>query len=122
VTRAQREFGKESTAAEVIEGHDLGGQDVIVTGGANGLGLETARALAGAGARVVIAGRNPQQGESVVTGFRADTGNAVEFGLLDLASLDSVSAFVQSRLATGRPLHVLVNNAGVMATPLSRTA
>ena len=115
-------FGARSTALEVIAGHDLRGREAIVTGGASGIGVETVRALAAAGARVVLAARNQQQAEEVAATLRADTGNAaIEAELLDLASLASVRAFVERFLAQRRPLHLLINNAGVMATPLSYT-
>jgi NAD(P)-dependent dehydrogenase (short-subunit alcohol dehydrogenase family) len=115
-------FDRNSTAAEVIAGHDLTGVEAIVTGGGAGLGAETSRVLAGAGARVVIAGRDATRGESAAVRLREQTGGAdVEFRTLDLASLASVRAFCDGYLATGRSLHLLVNNAGVMATPLTRT-
>jgi NAD(P)-dependent dehydrogenase (short-subunit alcohol dehydrogenase family) len=79
--------------------------------------------LATAGARVVLAARDQQRGPAAAAGLREATGNPhVEFRALDLGSLASVRAFAQGFLATGRPLHLLVNNAGIMATPLSRTA
>lgn len=123
-------FGAESTAAEVVAGHDLSGRNVVVTGGATGIGFETARVLAGAGARVVVATRNRERGEEAVGRLRAGgadvAGGAgsgeVVFAPLDLASLASVDAFVSDWLASGRPLHLLVNNAGVMACPFGRTA
>jgi NAD(P)-dependent dehydrogenase (short-subunit alcohol dehydrogenase family) len=85
-------FGKYSSAADVICGHDLTGKETIVTGGAGGLGLETARALAGAGARVVLAGRDPAKGEAAAVRLREETGNdLIVFQLLDLGSLESVT-------------------------------
>lgn len=118
---AQR-FGRTSTAMQVIEGHDLSGKEVIVTGGASGIGLETVRALAKAGARVVIATRNLQQAQEVAQRLMKETGsNKIEAERLDLASLKSVHEFSKNFLAKKRPLHILVNNAGVMACPLSYT-
>jgi NAD(P)-dependent dehydrogenase (short-subunit alcohol dehydrogenase family) len=118
-----QEFGAQSTALEVIASHDLRGQEAIVTGGASGIGVETVRALASAGARVVIAARNRMQADEVARELRADTGNdAIEARTLDLASLASVRAFANEYLLLDRPLHILINNAGVMATPESRTA
>ncbi|WP_243773716.1 SDR family NAD(P)-dependent oxidoreductase [Actinomadura barringtoniae] len=115
-------FDKNSTAAEVVAGHDLTGKEVIVTGGASGLGAETARVLALAGARVVVAGRDAGRGEAAVRRLREETGNrAVEFSELDLGSLASVRAFTERYAATGRSLHLLINNAGVMASPLTYT-
>jgi NAD(P)-dependent dehydrogenase (short-subunit alcohol dehydrogenase family) len=115
-------LGAESTGDDVIAGHDLTGRDVIVTGGTSGLGAETARVLAGAGARVVLAGRDQGRGAAAAQRLRASTGNpGVEFGLLDLGSLASVRAFVERYLGSGRSLHLLIDNAGIMATPLSYT-
>jgi NAD(P)-dependent dehydrogenase (short-subunit alcohol dehydrogenase family) len=122
-TEKTTRFGARSTAREVIAGHDLSGRDAIVTGAASGIGVETVRALATAGARVVIATRDRSKGEEVAATLRRETGNdAIEFRLLDLASLASVGAFATEFLALRRPLHVLINNAGIMATPLSYTA
>jgi NAD(P)-dependent dehydrogenase (short-subunit alcohol dehydrogenase family) len=115
-------FGGRSTAREVIAGHDLKGRDAIVTGGASGIGVETVRALAIAGARVVLATRDQSKGESVAATLRKETGNEqIEFQQLDLASLASVQAFVKQFLELERDLHLLINNAGIMATPLSYT-
>ena len=116
-------FGARSTALEVIAGHDLRGRNAIVTGGASGIGVETVRALATAGARVVLAARNEAQADEVAATLRFETGSyTVDVGVVDLASLASVRAFVAGHLATKRPLHILINNAGVMATPQSYTA
>jgi NAD(P)-dependent dehydrogenase (short-subunit alcohol dehydrogenase family) len=118
------QFGATSTAAEVVAGHDLTGKVAVVTGGASGIGEETARALAGAGARVIVAGRGAERGREAVERIRSGAGEragSVEFEQLDLGSLASVEQFAKRRLATGDALHLLVNNAGVMATPLGRT-
>jgi NAD(P)-dependent dehydrogenase (short-subunit alcohol dehydrogenase family) len=101
-------FGFESTAAAVIDGVDLSGRRAIVTGGSSGIGVETARALAGAGAAVTLAVRDTAAGERVA----ADIGGAVEVAALDLSDLASVASFVT---AWRGPLDILVNNAGVMA-------
>ncbi len=115
-------FGARSTAREVVSGHDLRGREAIVTGGASGIGIETVRALAEADARVVIATRDRSKGEGVAATLRKETGkDAIEFAMLDLGSLKSVRAFVAQILATGRPLHLLINNAGIMATPQAYT-
>jgi NAD(P)-dependent dehydrogenase (short-subunit alcohol dehydrogenase family) len=112
-------FNAESTAAEVVAGIDLTGRRAIVTGGASGIGIETARALAGAGAEVTLAVRNLDAGQRTAEDIIASTGNKqVLVAPLDLADQASVAAFV-----TGwdGPLHILINNAGVMASPLTRT-
>jgi NAD(P)-dependent dehydrogenase (short-subunit alcohol dehydrogenase family) len=103
-------FGFDSTAAEVIAGVDLSGKRAIVTGGASGIGIETARALASAGAEVTLAARDTAAGERVA----ADIGGTVCVAQLDLSDLSSVDDFVA---AWQGPLHILVNNAGVMALP-----
>jgi NAD(P)-dependent dehydrogenase (short-subunit alcohol dehydrogenase family) len=115
-------FDARSTAREVIAGHNLHGVDAIVTGGASGIGAETVRALAIAGARVIIATRDHIKGEAVAATLRKETGNVrIEFQALDLASLASVRDFVAQFLKLRRELHLLINNAGIMATPLAYT-
>ncbi|MEO7458307.1 MAG: SDR family NAD(P)-dependent oxidoreductase [Gemmatimonadaceae bacterium] len=112
-------FSATSTAADVISGIDLSGKRALVTGGASGIGVETARAFASAGADVVLAVRDVAAGERVAADITKTTGNdRIEVSPLDLSIRESVSALI------GRwngPLHILVNNAGVMASPLSRT-
>ncbi|MGC4815254.1 SDR family NAD(P)-dependent oxidoreductase [Micromonospora sp. DT228] len=103
-------FGFESTADEVLAGVDLTGKRAIVTGGATGIGRETTRALATAGAEVTIATRDVKAGLQVA---ESTPGN-IRVVPLDLADLDSVDAFTR---AWQGPLHILVNNAGVMAVP-----
>ena len=113
-------FKWETTAAEVVAGFDLGGSRVIVTGGASGIGLETARALAATGAEVTLAVRDADAGQRVAAEIVATTGNThVLVANLDLANRASVASFVA---AWEGPLDVLVNNAGVMACPETRTA
>ena len=108
-------FGSESTATEVVNGVDLTGKRAIVTGGSSGIGVETARALAAAGAEVTLAVRNAEAGRSVAEDITATTGNAdLRVSELDLAVPRSIAALVAGW--TG-PLDVLVNNAGVMAIP-----
>jgi NAD(P)-dependent dehydrogenase (short-subunit alcohol dehydrogenase family) len=115
MTRITTPFGFDSTAAQVIEGIDLSGKRAIVTGGSSGIGIATARALAGAGADVTLAVRNTDAGDRVAADITAGTGNdAVHVGRLELADLGSVAGFVAS---WDEPLHLLINNAGVMALP-----
>ena len=120
MTRLTTPFGFRSTAKEVLEGVDLSGKNAIVTGGASGIGVEIARALAGAGAAVTLASLPTVAGEPVAAELRQATGNtAIDVGSLDLADLRSVKAFAE---AWEDPLHILVNNAGIMAIPqLERT-
>lgn len=118
--RVTTPFGATSTAAEVIAGIDLTGKHAIVTGAASGLGEETARALASAGADVTIAVRNPEAGQQAADRIVESTNNRnVHVGSLDLADQASVKAFVASWRG---PLDILVDNAGVMANPETRTA
>jgi NAD(P)-dependent dehydrogenase (short-subunit alcohol dehydrogenase family) len=112
-------FTAQSTAAEVLAGVDLTGRRTVVTGGASGIGVETARALAGAGAEVVLAVRDRDAGARTAEDVIATTGNKqVSVAHLDLADQASVAAFAD---AWDGPLHILVNNAGVMASPELRT-
>jgi NAD(P)-dependent dehydrogenase (short-subunit alcohol dehydrogenase family) len=113
-------FDARSTAADVIAGVDLTGRRAVVTGGSSGIGVETARALASAGAEVTLAVRDVAAGERTAADLTSATGNPrISVAPLDLADRSSVRSFV-----TGwdGPLHILVNNAGVMACPESRTA
>ena len=108
-------FGFDSTAAEVSAGIDLRGKRAIVTGGSSGIGVETARALAGAGADVTLAVRDTRAGDRTAADITSTTGNpAIRVGRVDLADQASVAAFAAS---WDDPLHLLVNNAGVMALP-----
>jgi NAD(P)-dependent dehydrogenase (short-subunit alcohol dehydrogenase family) len=102
------DFGFESTAAEVVEGIDLTGKRAVVTGGASGIGIETARALAGAGAEVTLAVRDLEAGARVAAEIGA------EVSPVELTDRASIAAFVA---AWDGPLHLLINNAGVMALP-----
>ena len=109
-----------TTALRVVEGLDLSGRRAVVTGAASGIGVETARALAHAGMQVTLAVRDTEAGARVATDIGRTSGRddlAVEH--LDLADLRSVDAFAASWRG---PLHVLVNNAGVMDTPYGTTA
>lgn len=119
---SSRPDGRTATAAEMIAGHDLTGMETIVTGGYGGIGYETAKALASAGARVLIAGRDPGKGDAAVARLKAETGNEkIAFSHLDLGSLASVDTWVRHYLTSGTSLHILVNNAAVMWPPQQRT-
>jgi NAD(P)-dependent dehydrogenase (short-subunit alcohol dehydrogenase family) len=111
--RITTKFGFSSTAAEVIEGVDLGGKRAIVTGGASGIGLETAKALSVAGAAVTLAVRRPEAARAVAEDIRVATcNNSVEVRSLDISDLASVRRFCADW--TG-PLQIPINNAGIMA-------
>jgi NAD(P)-dependent dehydrogenase (short-subunit alcohol dehydrogenase family) len=104
---------------EVIAGVELGGARAVVTGGSSGIGVETARALVSAGAEVTIAVRNLRAGQRAAEDIKQRTGRShVLVASLDLADQTSVAAFVSS---WDGPLHILVNNAGIMAAPEIRT-
>jgi NAD(P)-dependent dehydrogenase (short-subunit alcohol dehydrogenase family) len=110
-------FSAASTADEVLRGIDLTGRNAVVTGGHAGLGRETTRALSAAGASVTVGARNPDRATDALAGIER-----VEVGRLDLLDPASIDAFAARYLDSGRPLHILVNNAGVMAGPLFRDA
>lgn len=108
-------FGFGSTADEVIRGVNLTGKRAIVTGGSSGIGIETARVLASAGAEVTLAVRNTEAGHKVAGEIQAATGNPnVLVAALELSDQASIKAFAA---AWQGPLHILINNAGIMALP-----
>jgi NAD(P)-dependent dehydrogenase (short-subunit alcohol dehydrogenase family) len=122
-SQAPSAFGATSTAAEVIEGVDLHGRRAVVTGASSGIGVETVRALAAAGADVTLAVRDTDAGATVADRLRAELppeSGKLSVAQLELSDLSSVRAFAAS---WDGPLHILVNNAGVMAPPqIARTA
>ena len=110
-------FGAETTAAEVIRGIDLSGKTAIVTGGYSGIGLQTTLTLVSAGAKVVVPARNLSKAASALAatlGVIAET--------LDLMDPVSIDSFANRFVGSGQALHILVNNAGIMANPLTRDA
>ena len=109
-------FGARSTAAEVLAGLDLTGRTAVVTGGYSGLGFETVKALAGAGARVTVPARRPELARTVLD----ELGPAVQVDELDLSDVGSVRGFAERYLAAGGSLDLLINNAAIMASPLAR--
>ncbi|MCJ2097147.1 SDR family NAD(P)-dependent oxidoreductase [Methylobacterium sp. J-072] len=109
------DFGARSTASEVLAGRDLTGRRAIVTGGHSGLGLETTRALAAAGAEILIAARDPDAARIATQDIPRTTVDT-----LDLSDLSSVRRFAAHVLAAGRPIDWLINNAGLMACPEMR--
>jgi len=121
MTNASRSFGPDTTTDEVLEGIDLGGKLALVTGASGGLGAETARALASKGARVVITARDRDKLEGVRKAIQESTGSEVTVETLELDSLASLRAFAGRFLAEHDALHILVNNAGVMACPEAKT-
>lgn len=111
-------FGMRSTAAEVIAGIDLSGKVALVTGGYSGLGLETVRALAGAGAKVFVAARRPGVAAKDLEGVSGD----LTILKLDLSDPASIDAFVVDLATHTTKLDILINNAAIMACPLARDA
>ncbi|MBZ4375671.1 oxidoreductase [Corallococcus sp. AS-1-6] len=110
-------FGATTTAREALGHTRLDGTVAIVTGGYAGIGLETTRALHDAGATVIVPARTPDKARAALAGWER-----VELEQLDLIDPASIDAFASRFVASGRPLHLLINNAGVMASPLTRDA
>src|ERR1700674_1454687 len=112
-------FGAESTTDEVLQGIDLSGKRVLVTGVSAGLGVETARALTAHGAEVIGAARDLSKAQGATEQVRAQAarGGALHLVQLDLASLDSVRRCADGLLAAGESFDLIIGNAGVMACP-----
>ena len=119
-----RPLGAESTTDEVLDGVDLSGKRVLVTGVSAGLGVETARVLLAHGAQVVGTARDLTKAERATRTLqgRVANGGSLELIALDLASLASVRACADALNTAGRSLDVVIANAGVMACPFGRTA
>ncbi len=116
-------FGTRTTALEAASGLSLIGRNALVTGGASGLGLETSRALASTGANVTLAVRNLDQGNAAAAAIRQEfAGATVSVAKLDLGDLATVHQLAADWLAGGKALDILINNAAIMACPLTRTA
>jgi NAD(P)-dependent dehydrogenase (short-subunit alcohol dehydrogenase family) len=125
MTRIAYAGGRRPTALEVVEGRDLSGKTAIVTGATSGLGVETARALASAGADVALAVRDMARGEAVAQEIRQGGAkgavSVIPLELADPASVRACAAAFQGEAAAPRPLHILINNAAIMATPKTLT-
>ena len=109
-------FRAKSTAKEVLDGIDLAGKNAIVTGGYSGIGIETVRALVGQGAKVTVPARRIDAAEDAL----GDVPGDIEIAGMDLSDIASVRKFAEDYSATDRPLHILINNAGIMACPETR--
>ncbi len=117
------ELGSATTTDEVLEGVDLTGRRVLITGAASGLGRETARAMVAHGAQVTVLARSPERAAEGAAAVEALVpGATVGAGAVDLGDLASIRAFAEGWLADHDALDVLVNNAGVMACPFGHTA
>jgi NAD(P)-dependent dehydrogenase (short-subunit alcohol dehydrogenase family) len=110
-------FNAASTTNDVIKGIDLTGKIAIVTGGGTGIGLETVKTLSKAGATVIVPARDVDKAKKNLEGIAN-----VEIEELDLIDPDSIDTFAGKFMASGRPLHLLINNAGIMFVPLRRDA
>lgn len=108
-------FNATSTASDVIKGIDLTGKIAIVTGGNAGIGLETTKILAAAGATVIVPARDTEKAKKNLRGIPN-----TELETMDLMKPESIDAFAQKFIASGRSLHLLINNAGIMWVPLRR--
>jgi NAD(P)-dependent dehydrogenase (short-subunit alcohol dehydrogenase family) len=108
-------YGETTTASEVMGDRRLDGKVAIVTGGYVGIGLETTRVLAAAGATVIVPARTPEKARTALAGMRG-----VELETVELGDPASVDAFAARFSASRRPLHLLINNAGIMAVPLAK--
>jgi NAD(P)-dependent dehydrogenase (short-subunit alcohol dehydrogenase family) len=123
MTTPTKTLDAQSTTDEALRGIDLSGKLAVVTGASGGLGLETARALAAAGATVLLAARDPSKTQAARRAIEeAVPGARLESAALDLASLDGVRRFAARFGESHGQLDLLINNAGVMATPFGRTA
>ncbi len=111
-------FAHSSTAAEVIAGIDLTGKVAVVTGGYSGIGTETTRQLVGAGVRVIVAGRRPEEADTTLGEIR----DQIDVVALDLGDPESIDACASKIAAITPKIDFLINNAGIMASPLSRDA
>ncbi|MFT7684698.1 MAG: NAD(P)-dependent dehydrogenase (short-subunit alcohol dehydrogenase family) [Candidatus Azotimanducaceae bacterium] len=115
-------FGYRTGAMEIVADTNLLSKNAIVTGGYSGIGLETTRALASAGANVTIACRDIDRAKSVVAKLNESLGSVkVKAMQLDLSSLESIQSFSKSWLSENNELHILINNAAIMACPESKT-
>jgi NAD(P)-dependent dehydrogenase (short-subunit alcohol dehydrogenase family) len=108
-------FNAKTTATEVIQSIDLTGKIAIVTGGNTGIGLETVKVLAAAGATVIVPARDVKKAEK-----NLESAPNVEIEAMDLSQPGTIDAFAEKFLASGRPLHLLINNAGMTWVPLQR--
>lgn len=108
-------FDAKSTTSDVLKGIDLTGKIAIVTGGNAGIGLETTKTLAAAGATIIVPARDTEKAKKNLEGI-----DNVELESMDFMNPQSIDAFAEKFLASGRPLHLLINNAGIMWVPLRR--
>lgn len=117
------DYTKDTTTDEILEGVDLSGRRFVITGASSGLGEESTRALAAHGATVTMLARSQEKLDAAAARVRERVPEAdLELGIVDLADQNSIAAFAEAYLADHPAIDVLINNAGVMACPLGRTA
>lgn len=116
------EFGFESTADDVLADQDLTGRTALITGGYSGLGRETARAMGAKGAHLILSGRDATKLSAAADEISESTGASVDTLVCDLASVDSIRSATDEAIDRFEKIDLLINNAGVMACPLDRTA
>jgi NAD(P)-dependent dehydrogenase (short-subunit alcohol dehydrogenase family) len=120
--QAMTEFGWHSTSDDVLQGIDLSGRRALVTGVSAGLGVETARALSAHGAEVIGTARDLEKARAATRAIRDACGERFSLVAMDLSNLKSVRAAADALRACGKPLDLIIANAGVMATPFGRTS
>ena len=119
----EKTFGFDTTTDEALEGIDLTGKTILVTGASTGLGEETTRALASKGARVIMAARNADKLKDAASRISESTGSSqLSILVCDLGNFESIRKAAAEALEMAPSLDVLINNAGVMACPLDRTS
>ena len=118
----ETKFDRDSTAEAVAAGIDLTGKLAVVTGALAGIGRETARVLSKAGADVFITGRDTAALADVKAAFLAEGAGAVHAHAINLMDVENVARCAEAILTLGRPVDILINNAGIMAAPLARSA
>ena len=106
-------FGMRSEPSEILDGVDLTGKRVLITGGYSGLGLETTRAVVGAGATIVAPARRPEHAAEVFA--EEGLADSITVGTLDLADLGSIEAFADTQLEAGLPIVIMIDDAAIMA-------
>ena len=114
-------FGAKTTTDEVLDGIDLSGKSVLITGGTSGLGAETARAMANKGAEVTITARTKAKGQATVDQIKSSTGKTISVEALELGSTQSIRAFAERINSGDGKIDILINNAGIMACPEGTT-
>ena len=114
-------FGFETNVADVVDGIDLTGKCILITGGSAGLGAKAAEVFAEKGADIVVTGRDLEKGSRVTQTIQATTGVKVEIEALDLASVGSIRKFAEKINDRGRGFDIVLNNAGIMACPFQKT-